>query len=68
MYEEWQKGVPKSYLEEKYLKKTESHGKLFSNGVRRHLGIETEKQHPLVQENARLRNLLKKHGIDPDSE
>lgn len=67
MHEEWQRGVPKSYLEEKYLKRTASHGKLFSSLVRRYLGIETERSHPLAEENERLRKLLKKHGIDPDS-
>lgn len=67
MYEEWQHGVPKSFLEEKYLKKTESHGKLFSSLVRRFLGKETEKQHPLVTENERLRALLRSRGVDPDA-
>lgn len=71
MYAEWQAGVPKSRLEEKYLKKTESHGTLFSGLVRRYLGKETERAHPLSaevarlrEENERLRQLLKRHAIE----
>lgn len=75
MYEEWMGGAPKSALEEKYLKRTGSHGKLFSNLVRRELGIETERRHNLAAENDRLREenhrlqaLLTRHGIAiPDS-
>ena len=54
MYEEWKGGAPKSELERRYLGKPGSHGKLFSSLVRRHLGIETERSHPLVKENERL--------------
>jgi DNA-binding SARP family transcriptional activator len=67
MYREWQEGAPKGHLEQKYLKKTESHGKLFSSLVRKYLGKETEKRHPLVKENERLREMLRSHNVDPDT-
>lgn len=54
MYDDWKDGAPKSELERRYLGKSESHGKLFSGLVRRHLGVETERSHPLVKENRRL--------------
>lgn len=54
MYDEWKGGAPKSELERRYLGKSESHGKLVTALVRRHLGIETEKSHPMVKENRRL--------------
>lgn len=61
MYDEWRDGVSsKSELERRYLDKGESHGKLFSSLVRRHLGIETERSHPLVKENRRLTLQIKK--------
>lgn len=66
MHEEWLEGASKSDLERRYLDKYESHGKLFTSLVRRYLGLETEKRHPLAIENARLRALLRDHGIDPD--
>jgi hypothetical protein len=66
MYDEWVKGASKSDLERRYLGKNESHGKLFTGLVRRFLGHETERRHPLVAENVRLRALLRQHGIDPD--
>lgn len=55
MYEEWQAGASKSDLERRYLGKVESHGKLFSSLVRRYLGVDTEKTHPMVAENASLK-------------
>lgn len=58
--------MSESDLDRRYLGKYESRGKLFSNLVRRYLGHQTEKRHPLVVENARLRALLRRHGIDPD--
>lgn len=64
MYEEWRGGVSKSELERRYLDKPESHGKVFSSLVRRHLGIETEKRSPLSKENASLKRILRSHGID----
>ncbi len=73
MYNEWKAGAPKSHLEEKYLHKTQSHGKAFSSLTRRFLGQETEGTHPLTtevarlrEENLRLRLLLTTHGINPD--
>lgn len=54
MYSDWRAGASKSELERKYLGKGESHGKVFSSLVRRYLGIETERTHPLVKENERL--------------
>mgnify|MGYP005851850433 FL=1 len=74
MYEEWRAGKSKSFLERKYLGKSDSHGKLFSSLVRRFLGHETERRHPMADELQRLRNenaglraLLRSHGIDPDT-
>jgi hypothetical protein len=74
MYDLWCHGAKKSDLERRYLDKPESHGKLFSSLVREHLGIETErKSHltaerdELVREVARLKALLRQHGIDPAS-
>ena len=74
MYDLWCQGAKKSDLERRYLDKPESHGKLFSSLVREHLGIETErKSHltaerdELVREVARLKALLRQHGIDPAS-
>ena len=73
MYDEWVGGVPKSALEEKYLGKTSSHGKVFSTLVRNELGIETEQPSSMGAENARLRaensrlrSLLDAAGIDAD--
>ena len=65
MLDEWRSGVKKTHLEEKYLHNTASHGKVFSSLVRRYLGVETERVHPLVEEVHRLRQLLLEHGIDP---
>ena len=66
MYARWQQGATKSGLEIEYLGKVESHGKLFSSLVRRHLGIETEKRSSSALEIDRLRRLLLANGIDPD--
>jgi hypothetical protein len=67
-------GAKKSDLERHYLDKPESHGKLFSSLIREHLGIETERRShltaerdELVREVARLKALLRQHGIDPAS-
>jgi len=72
MYDEWCQGAKKSELERRYLGKPESHGALFTGLVRNHLGIETQRRSPqaarlaeLTEENARLRDLLESHGIDP---
>ena len=59
MYAEWKEGAPKSDLERRYLSKSGSHGKLFSSLVRRYLGIETERSHPLVKENRVLTQRIK---------
>jgi hypothetical protein len=74
MYDEWCAGAKKSHLERKYLNKPESHGKVFTNLVRTHLGIETERRSGLHDERdqlrkevARLRRLLNEHGINPDT-
>jgi hypothetical protein len=66
MYDEWLAGAKKGALEERYLGRTSSHGKLFTSLVRAHLGHETERRSRLAAENARLRGLLQRHGIDPD--
>lgn len=68
MYHEWLNGVPKSVVEQRFLGTSRAHGKRFSTIVRNQLGIDTEKQHPLVAENERLRRLLRGHGINPDSD
>jgi hypothetical protein len=72
MYEMWCEGAKKSDLERRFLNKPESHGKLFTTLVREHLGIETEKRSTLTAERdelrrevARLKTLLRQHGIDP---
>jgi hypothetical protein len=74
MYELWCEGAKKSDLERRFLNKPESHGKLFTTLVREHLGIETEKRSTLTAERdelrrevARLKALLRRHGIDPAS-
>lgn len=71
MYDLWCQGAKKSDLERRYLDKPESHGKLFTGLIREHLVIETErKSHltaerdELVREVARLKALLRQHGID----
>jgi hypothetical protein len=74
MYELWCQGAKKSDLERRFLNKPESHGKLFTNLVREHLGIETEKRSGLAAERdelrrevSRLKALLRQHGIDPST-
>ena len=74
MYDLWRDGAKKSDLERRFLKKPESHGKLFTWLVREHLGIETEqKSHltaerdELAREVARLWALLRQHNIDPST-
>lgn len=71
MLDEWRGGAKKSELERRYLNRPESHGKLFTTLVRRHLGIETERRSPqsariaqLESKVIRLRALLEAHGID----
>jgi hypothetical protein len=66
MHRAWLNGTPKSDLEVRFLGTNRAHGKRFSGLIRKHLGIETERQHPLAAENERLRQLLKRHGINPD--
>lgn len=73
MYDEWRKGAKKSDLERRYLNKPESHGKVFTSLVRRHLGIETERKSALTEERDelarevdRLKALLRQHNIDPN--
>ena len=62
----------RSDLDCRYLNKPESHGKLFTSLVREHLGMETLQKSPLAAERdalsaevARLKALLRRHGIDP---
>lgn len=73
MYEAWCQGAKKSDLERRYLNKPESHGKLFTNLVRQHLGIDTEQKSQLTAERdellrevQRLKALLRQHGIASD--
>ncbi len=67
MYRLWRyDGTPKSTLEIRSFGAAQAHGKRFTALVKRHLGIDTEKQHPLAAEVERLRALLVQHGIDPD--
>lgn len=68
MYRAWINGMNKSDIERRYLGTGRAHGKRFSSMVKKHLGIDTEKEHQLTVENRRLRSLLKAHGIDPDSD
>lgn len=68
MYKEWLAGNAKSDVELRYLGTSRAHGKRFSLMVKKHLGINTEKEHPLPVDNERLRSLLRAHGIDPDSD
>lgn len=65
MYAEYLAGATKSGLELKYLDNTTGHGKVFSSLVRRYLHIETEKRSSLSKENARLKAVLRDHGINP---
>ena len=65
MYSAWVAGAPKSDIEMRFLGTSRAHGKRFSIIVKRNLGIDTERIHPLAAENARLRKILKEHGIDP---
>ncbi len=74
MYALWFQVSKKSNLEWRYLEKSESHGKLVSGLVREYLDIETERKSYLtaecdepVREVARLKALLRQHGIDPAS-
>lgn len=67
MYNAWTGGMTKSDVEQRFLGTSRAHGKRFSLMVKKHLDIDTEKQHPLAEENQRLRRLLEEHGIDPDS-
>jgi hypothetical protein len=66
MYKAWRDGMSKSDVERRFLGTSRAHGKRFSTLVRMHLGIETERRHPLAVENERLRLLLRDCGIDPD--
>lgn len=68
MYKEWLDGKTKSDVELRYLGTSRAHGKRFNLMIKKHLGIDTEKAHPLTIENERLRALLRAHGIDPDSD
>lgn len=77
MYEEWEtEGVPKSVVEARYLRTRRFHGKLFSRLVLKYLGIETQHPHKMTNrvkeleiQVARLRNLLRDHGIQvPDDD
>ena len=70
LYEQWWARATKSELERTYLDTPQSHGELFSSLVREHVGIETEARSAqstrlaeLEQENRRLRQLLRSHGI-----
>lgn len=72
MYDLWRQGHNKSELERRFLNKPGTHGKLFTSLIREHLGIETEQKSPLASERdallrevARLKALLREHGIDP---
>jgi len=65
MYAEFQAGANKSDLERRYLDRPQSHGKVFSTLVRRYLHVETEKRSSLSKENARLKAMLREHGINP---
>ena len=72
MYDLWRQGAKKSHLERRFLNKPESHGKLFTNLVREHLGVETERQSSLTAERdalaaevARLIAVLHQYNIDP---
>src|SRR3990172_1245384 len=65
MYAEYEAGVSKSELEREYLHKPESHGKLFSNLVRRYLGIDTERRAAMAKEVTRLQALVRSLGADP---
>lgn len=67
MYEAWLAGMTKSDVEERFLGSSRAHGKRFSLLVKKHLGIDTERAHPLTVENERLRRVLRTHGIDPDT-
>lgn len=65
---EWRKGRSKNDIERQELDDPKSHGKYITRLWRERLGVETEDVHPLVWENMRLRNLLEKHGVDPNEE
>ena len=60
-FDEWKSGgSSKSELGPHYPGKTESDGKVFSSLVRRYLGKQTEKTHPLVAENIRLQRVVER--------
>lgn len=65
MHAEYLAGATKSGLELRYLNNTTGHGKVFSTLVRRYLHVETEKRSSLSKENARLKAVLREHGINP---
>jgi hypothetical protein len=67
MYLEWRDNkVPKSLLEQQYMGISQAHGKRFTSVVRQYFGIDTEKQHPMAVENHKLKEILRRSGIDPD--
>jgi hypothetical protein len=65
---EWRyRGRAKNDIERHELMDTKSNGKRMSRLWRERLGKETERVHPLVRENRRLRSVLISCGVDPDT-
>jgi hypothetical protein len=64
-HDEWKNGRTKNDIERVELDDPASHGKQITRLWRQYLNVETEDVHPLVHENARLRDLLERNGIDP---
>jgi hypothetical protein len=65
LHKEWVEGRSKNDIERVEFNDPASHGKHITR-LWREIGIETEAIHPLVAENARLRDLLERNGIDPE--
>ena len=62
LYGRWERGeISKNDIERRYFGDPKSHGKAITMAWRQ-LGIETEKTHPLVEENERLRERLRELG------
>lgn len=62
---QWVRGDrTKNEIERTELNDPASHGKKITR-LWREMGLETERTHPLVIENERLRELLRANGIDP---
>ena len=66
MYDEWGRWHTEERAGAPVHRESAEPRQTVSGLVRRELGIETERRHALVAESRRLRELLKRHGVDPE--